>query len=90
MKMIQSSLPPIGSSIKVRADGVEVDGTVTGHSEKDGKAIIDYLGPCKLSSGQLSKPTTRWAWVDQLIDKNKPGGHTLPFWPVLSINKKVK
>jgi hypothetical protein len=60
-------LPPIRTQIKVRADGTEIDGKVIGHSEKDGKPIIDYLGPCKLSSGQLSKPTTRWAWVDQLI-----------------------
>lgn len=63
-----SFLPPIGSSIRVRTDGEEIDGTVTGYSEKDGKPIVDYLGPCRLSSGQLSVPTTRWAWVDQLID----------------------
>ena len=66
--MLEIALPPIGAQIKVRADGIEVDGTVIGHDEKDGKPIIDYLGSCKLASGQLSQPTTRWAWVSQLVD----------------------
>lgn len=64
----ECTLPAVGSAIKVRADGVNIHGLVTGNSEKDGKPIIDYLGPCMLSNGQLSKPTMRWAWVDQLID----------------------
>ena len=63
-------LHPIGSTIKVRADGVVIDGIVTGHSEKDGKPIIDYFGKCMLSNGKLSQPTTRWAWLAQLIGTN--------------------
>lgn len=60
-------LPPVGSTIQVRAEGTVIDGTVIGHSEKDGMPIIDYLGPVKMSNGEMSNPTSRWAWPEQLV-----------------------
>lgn len=72
--MSNCNMPIIGSSIKVRSiSGAEVDGVVTGHSEKDGKPIIDFLGSITLRSGQMSEPTPQWAWVDQIIQERKLG-----------------
>lgn len=59
-------LPPIDAQIKVRVGDEDIDGVVIGHDDKDGKPIVDYLGPHRLSNGDMSEPSTRWAWHDQV------------------------
>lgn len=63
--------PAIGSEIHVhQIDGSITAGIVMGYGTKDGKQTIEYLGHHKLSS-QLSEPSSRWAWPDQLVKPTK-------------------
>jgi hypothetical protein len=67
----QTNLPAVGSRIKVWTDGAQREGRVTGHSQKDGKPIVDFIGQIKLSSGKLSQSTTLWCWPEQILKQTE-------------------
>jgi len=69
LEPLKIELPPIGAAIQIRVESMAINGIVIGYDTKDGRSIVDYEGPCLLSNGQMSKPTRRWAWIDQILPR---------------------